>query len=145
MYTVSARVRAINSGITTQPPRKLKPCSTGMLHSKGVPNTRETRPGTTISSARELSSTGKRWPVASRLILAQRTRAMIARITSTRLTRKGRKPSVMVGAGMYRPRLLRKKCSPMARLWRGPGMGSITAKYQKKICSSGGMLRKVSM
>ncbi|MNF01824.1 hypothetical protein D3C80_2008740 [compost metagenome] len=51
----------------------------------------------------------------------------------------------MVGAGMYRPRLLRKKCSPMARLWRGPGMGSITAKYQKKICSSGGMLRKVSM
>ncbi|MNY83261.1 hypothetical protein D3C86_2259190 [compost metagenome] len=51
----------------------------------------------------------------------------------------------MVGAGMYRPRLLRKKCSPMDRLWRGPGMGSITAKYQKKICSSGGMLRKVSM
>ncbi|MNJ65359.1 hypothetical protein D3C77_613680 [compost metagenome] len=30
-------------------------------------------------------------------------------------------------------------------LLRGPGSGPITAKYQKKICSSGGMLRNVSI
>ena len=59
--------------------------------------------------------------------------------------KQAQKPSAAVGAGMFRPRLLRKKVSLMFRLCRGPGNGRNTAKYQKKICSNGGMLRKISM
>ncbi|MNS99634.1 hypothetical protein D3C72_1340420 [compost metagenome] len=45
---------------------------------------------------------------------------------------------------MFRPRLLIKKASLMLILPRGPGRVRNTAKYQNRICNSGGMLRKVS-
>ncbi len=45
---------------------------------------------------------------------------------------------------MFRPRLLMKNASSMLMLPRGPGRVRNTAKYQNRICNSGGMLRKVS-
>ncbi|MND85272.1 hypothetical protein D3C80_771920 [compost metagenome] len=45
---------------------------------------------------------------------------------------------------MFSPRLLMKNMSSMLMLPRGPGRVRNTAKYQNRICNSGGMLRKVS-
>ncbi|MCY1545626.1 hypothetical protein D9M68_815770 [compost metagenome] len=84
-------------------------------------------------------------PVASNRAFDQRASSTmpITAITSAPINTP--KLSVGLGAGIYRPRLLRKKVSAIPMLARGPGSASITAKYQKKICSSGGILRKVSI
>ncbi|MCY1343699.1 hypothetical protein D9M69_297200 [compost metagenome] len=111
----------------------------------GVPANSAVSVGSRISSARPLSSTGKVLPVACRRAFAQRqitAQPAMARISATM---NGPKPSAATGAGICMPRLLRKNSPPKLMLCRGPGSGPITAKYQKKICSSGGMLRKVSM
>ncbi|KAB0215190.1 hypothetical protein F7F00_27090, partial [Escherichia coli] len=39
--------------------------------------------------------------------------------------------------------MLKKARSNALTAWRGPGKLRNTAKYQKKICSSGGILRKI--
>ncbi|MNP38078.1 hypothetical protein D3C76_1315670 [compost metagenome] len=142
---VSARASATSSGITTQPPRKLKPCRTGTSQWNGAPATIAVSVGSTISITSPVRNTGKVLPVASCRAFAQRhitTQAAMARITATM---NGPSPSLATGAGICRPRLLTKNSPPKLMLCRGPGSGPSTAKYQKKICSSGGMLRNTSM
>ncbi len=65
-------------------------------------------------------------------------------MATTMLITNAQKPSAASAAGMFRPRLLTKKVSPKLWLLRGPGMVRNTAKYQNRICSSGGMLRNTS-
>ncbi|MDT4885002.1 hypothetical protein FQZ97_1211920 [compost metagenome] len=76
--------------------------------------------------------------------MARRTITTMASTASTRLTTNGQNPSAMEAPGMFTPRLLIKKASLILMLPRGPGRVRNTAKYQNRICSSGGMLRKVS-
>ena len=83
-------------------------------------------------------------PVASKRRLAQRTMSTTATIASSTATANGQKPSAVEAPGMFSPRLLMKKVSLMLMLPRGPGRVRNTAKYQKRICKSGGMLRNVS-
>ncbi|MCY1423936.1 hypothetical protein D9M71_396640 [compost metagenome] len=144
VYTVNARVNANSSGINTQPPTKLKPCSFGASQCTGGPNSRQLRAGMIKNSARPTQNLWNGTPVSSKRLVAQRLISTIAAMATTTLPTNGQKPSVVRAAGMFRPRLLTKKVSKKLWLWRGPGMVRKTAKYQNRICSKGGMLRKIS-
>ncbi len=83
--------------------------------------------------------------MARRLALAQRPSSTTSTRAASSPSMKGPYASLALGAGICTPRLFRKMRLPRLRLSRGPGSGPITAKYQKKICNRGGMLRKTSM
>src|SRR3990167_348333 len=104
-----ARVKAISSGISTQPPRKLKPVNSGVLHCNGLPVSSTARPGTTSNSGIAPRDTGKYLPVASNRAFDQRDSNTMPMIATTTAPKKVTKLSEGLGAGIYKPRLLRKK------------------------------------
>jgi hypothetical protein len=59
-------------------------------------------------------------------------------------TPTSQEPSSQTGFGTKRPRLLSSEPKGSLKLSRGPGRIASTPRYQKKMTSSGGMLRKVS-
>ena len=79
---------------------------------------------------------------------------MLSAMPTTNPARISQAPSPQIGLGMKKPRLFRKVLklrkfsppsgTPSSMLSRGCGSTDSTPKYQKKMTSSGGMLRKIS-
>ncbi|MCY1456057.1 hypothetical protein D9M71_732520 [compost metagenome] len=112
VYTVKASVSASSSGINTQPPTKLKPCSFGISQCTGAPKISAHSAGMTRNIARPTQNLWNGTPVASKRLVAQRLISTMATMATTTLVINGQKPSAINAAGMFRPRLLTKKVSP---------------------------------
>ncbi|MNH14451.1 hypothetical protein D3C79_740430 [compost metagenome] len=118
--------------------------SCGTSQCTGLPNSTAQTPGMPISITSPTQNLWNGSPVSLKRLLAWRTISATATIASTTAAANGQKPSAIDAPGMFRPRLLMKKVSSILILPRGPGRVRNTAKYQNRICNSGGMLRKVS-
>ncbi|MHC2455617.1 hypothetical protein ACVMIX_002258 [Rhizobium leguminosarum] len=134
----------MNSGPTTEPPVRLNFPATGTSKVSGKPETTKTSNGKPTISAIDVHTVWNGWPVAAWRLWAQRAMMMVATIAITRAMPTAIIPVSKIGFGKASPLLLRNILNGRPTDSRGCGKTERTPRYQKKMTSSGGMLRKTS-